>query len=228
MSNLPSPSGVRKRPYNPELWKQNAAKKARNLGQEYVSPFHGRMVAAKSVGQPCGCTLGCFDLVGVERINAINADYWKLGDHTLQTSFIQSHTKSAKPKKRYAAAEAMAKSCTRQYHLTVNGELVQVCKKAFARALGITLGRIDNAMNAQTPSGTVIPDGRGRHSNHPRIPEYSLQLAIDHINTFPTVFIHYARYVLKINVICTHTFSFNIVLYLLDYIFSFFKKGNYH
>ena len=89
MTHLPVPSGVRKRPCNPDSWKQNAAKKARQSGEAYRSPFHGRMVAAKRVGQPCKCTKDCFGVIGLETLKAINTDFWALRDHTLQSAFIQ-------------------------------------------------------------------------------------------------------------------------------------------
>lgn len=195
MANIPAPSGVRKRPCNPDLWKQKAAKKARNSGQEYRSPHNGRIVAARGVGEPCTCSKKCFDAVGIDTIRVINGDYWKLGDHTLQTAFIQRHTTVMPPKRRYTADEASFRSCTRQYHLQAEGGLIPVCKSAFKSALGISLGRIDNALQSQTPTGAVRPDGRGRHQNHSRISPDRLQLVLDHINTFPTVFSHYARYV---------------------------------
>ena len=157
------------------------------------------MVPAKQLGQPCKCTKDCFNVIGLEKLKAINTDFWALGDHTLQTTFIQCHVTVAPPKRHYAALEANNRSCHRQYHLMVEGKLSHVCKNAFANALGLTLGRINNALNAQTPSGTVLPDGRGRHKNQPRIPEDRMQLVLDHINSFPTVFSHYARYVLNIN-----------------------------
>ena len=193
MVPIANPSGARKRPCNPESWKMNKAKKARNSGLEYVSLHTGRMVSAKRVGEPCMCSKQCFDILGAEAISTIHRDYWATGDHALQTAFIQKFTVEITPKRRYTAVEASYRSCSRQYNFKVANNLVPVCKKAFASVLGITPGRIDSALKAQTDSGVLQPDGRGRHQNHSRIAEDRLQLALDYINSFPTVHSHYAK-----------------------------------
>ena len=195
MADLTTPSGARKRPCNPESWKQNRAKKARNSGQAYISPSTGREVAARRVGAPCQCSKQCFTKLGDDVINSIHSNYWALGDHTLQTAFIQKFTEEHTPDRCYTTDGSRKKSVTRQYHLQVGVERVQVCKKAFGSVLSISKNRIDNAMKATTASGALIPDSRGRHENHPRVSIDRLQLVIDHIKSFPTVHGHYSRYV---------------------------------
>ena len=196
MADLSAPSGACKRPCNPGSWKQNKAKKARNSGLEYRSPFSGRMVAARHVGQPCGCTKNCFAAVGMDVIQAIHSDYWALNDHSLQTAFIQKYVKTVDIKKHYTSVVSSQRSCMREYFFKVADKEVTVCKKAFVSVLGVTLGRVDNAVKSQTASGVLKPDGRGKHSNHSRVQEERLQLVKDHINTFPTVSSHYTRYLL--------------------------------
>ena len=194
MADLTPPSGARKRPCNPTSWKQNAAKKARNSGLEYLSPRSGRMVAARKVGEPCGCTKNCFDAVGIGAIQAIHSEYWALNDHSLHTAFIQKYVELVDIKRHYTSVVSSQRSCMRQYFFKVADKQVNVCKKAFVSVLGVTLGRVDNAVKSQTASGVLKPDGRGKHSNHSRVPEERLQLVKDHINSFPTVSSHYTRY----------------------------------
>ena len=119
MASLAPPSGARKRPCNPESWKQNKAKNARDLGNEYESRSTWRTVAAKRVGEPCGCTKQCFDAVGMESINAIHRDYWASGNHTLQTAFIQQRTQEVDPESHYTNDAAMQRSCSRKFSFKV-------------------------------------------------------------------------------------------------------------
>ena len=44
-----------------------------------------------------------------------------------------------------------------------------------------------------TAKGVPIPDGRGRHSNHNQVPDTKIALAIEHIQSFPTMSSHYTR-----------------------------------
>ena len=193
MASLAPPSGARKRPRNPDSWKQNKAKKARNSGEEYQSRNTGRTVPARRVGNPCSCQKQCFDVIGMDAINAIHSEFWDTGDHTLQTAFIQQHTTVEAPERRYVDDEAKYRSCSRKYRFMVADKPVQVCKPAFASVLGITLSRIDYALNSKTACGVVQPDARGKHKKHPRVAEDRLQLVLDHINSFPTVSSHYSR-----------------------------------
>ena len=196
MAHNATPSGAKKRSRNPDNWKQNRAKKARNSGNAYISPTTGREVAARLVGDPCRCTNQCFIKLGDEVINAIHTDFWTLGDHNLQTAFIQHFTVEHKPKRCYTPDGSCKKTVTRIYHLQVAGDRVPVCKKAFASVLSISLTRIDNALKAKTATGVLVPDSRGTHENHPRVSVETLQLVKDHINTFAVVHSHYSRYVL--------------------------------
>lgn len=72
----------------------------------------------------------CSDAVGAEAINA----------------FPQ--------KRQYTAIEASIRSCSRQYNLKVADIQAPVSKKAFASALGVTFGHIDNALKSSTPCTT--------------------------------------------------------------------------
>ena len=47
---LGTPSQARIRPRNVQNWKKNKAKTKRNLGQEYVSAYTGKRMAARTIG----------------------------------------------------------------------------------------------------------------------------------------------------------------------------------
>ena len=86
-SNFESPSGARKRSRNEEDRQVNVAKKRRNLGQEYVSKNTGKTVAKRQVVPPCTCRKKCFEILGVDKINAIHDEYWASGDSNIQCSY---------------------------------------------------------------------------------------------------------------------------------------------
>ena len=60
----------RKRSRNPTEWKENIAKKKRNLGQAYVSIKTGKEVRPRRVGQPCRD--GCFTKITMPVVNKIH------------------------------------------------------------------------------------------------------------------------------------------------------------
>ena len=190
---LSSPSGSRKRKNDPESWTRNKKKKARNLGLEYVQHYSDRVVPAKTVGEPCSCSLGCFDQLGHEAVQKIHKDFWALGDFDLQTGFVQKFVSLEQIKRRYTNNPESRLNLWRKYHLEVNGVRKKVCKTAFIRILGISHSRVDRALKSKTSEGVLIPDQRGRHANHPQLPLTQLERTIQHINSFPTVKSHYSR-----------------------------------
>ena len=112
-----SPSGARKRKCNPEDWERNKTKRACQTGQSYVSTHTGNEVAARTIGPPCKCTQKCFTVIGDEHIARIHHDFWCLGDHTLQTAFIQNCAKDNVVKNHYTDNVMRQQAIRRSYHL---------------------------------------------------------------------------------------------------------------
>ena len=173
------PSGDRKRKCNPETWVRNKNKKARQTGEEYVN-ITGDTVAARAVGSPCNCKEHCFALVGEEGIIRIHQDFWSLGDHTLQTAFIQNCATETAVKNHYTADVTKHHGIRRSYHVLVDGKLVPVCRTALGRILGVGNSRVNRAVQKKTASGAIIPDMRGR-SGYSSVNQESLRLVIEHI-----------------------------------------------
>ena len=113
---------------NTSNWKSGNAKTARNLGQEYVST-RGRTVPCRRIGEPCGCKLECFNKIGRHNIESIFNDYWKLGSYDIQTIFINNHVTLTN-------TQGGQRPNLRRFSLTVDGEKVPVCNKAFLSILG--------------------------------------------------------------------------------------------
>ena len=160
-----SPSGARKRKCDPDSWARNIAKKACNMGQEYISRATSQTIAARQVGPPCQCAQRCFTLVGEESIAAIHNDYWAIGDHNLQTAFIQTCADETPVTRHYTANVIKQQSIRRRYQVKAGGKSVAICKVALANILGVGISRITRAASKKTASGILIPDMRGGDHN---------------------------------------------------------------
>ena len=191
--HISSPSGSRKRKINQTDWKCNVAKRKCNSGEEYVSVNTGKTVAAKAVGPPCSCSKKCFIQLGNDSISTIHTEFWASGIHDIQTAFIQKHVTEKPVIRHYTGDESKQRQVNRTYWFKVGGNQIHVCKAAFASILGISTARVYRALEKVTASGVPVPDMRGRHLNHPRVSQDRLQLAVDHVNSFPTVTSHYSR-----------------------------------
>ena len=193
IQRLSSPSGVLKRKRNPEKWQINIAKRQRNLGQEYVSSNTGQRVAARAVGPPCTCQKKCFDNIGIDAIKEIHSQYWSSGDWAIHTSFIQSHSRRTEVKRRRGQDPEKQRAGNWIYHVSVGGEEIVVCRVAFASILCVEVSAINRANAQVTSAGVLLPDGRGKHDSHNRIPGEKQQLVIDHVKGIPKVKSHYSR-----------------------------------
>lgn len=191
--SLLSPSGVRKRPRNESKWKKKAAKRERNLGNEYTSACTGNRVDKRKIGLPCNCSRRCYDAVGQRNIETIFSEFWASGCWDAQTAYLQKEATVLTVKRRRTENLETQKSCTRSYHVTVNGIPVTVCKLAFANIHGISKARIDRAQNKMTTSSVPIAAGRGRNGSHGQLSDDKLKKVMQHIESIPTITNHYSR-----------------------------------
>ena len=192
-SNIESPSGARKRSRNEDNWVTNVAKRQRNLGQEYKSPFTGKTVVGREIGPPCPCKMKCFEKIGHDTVHAIHNEYWATGNKQMQEAFVQKHSKQKEVARRTTENEENLRSGNWVHWVYVDNKEVVICKKAFASIIGIQPIQINRYCAKVTPAGVQIPDGRGHHSNHYRIPPENHQLVRTHIDSIPKVTSHYCR-----------------------------------
>ena len=188
-----SPSQARKRPRNPDNWKKSIAKKRRDSGQNYTSVKTGKPIEARKIGLPCTCKNKCFEVVGQENIQAIFSSFWASGSWDIQTAYIQKQVSDQPIKRRCTDNVDKQRACSRTYCVTAGDTEYVVCRVAFANIHGINPSRVRRAMNSMTATGVPVTDGRGKHDNHPKIPEHKQNLVKNHINQFPTVTNHYSR-----------------------------------
>ena len=155
---ISSPSNALKRPRNPDQWKKNIPRKRRNLGKEYTSYSTGKLIPERSIGEPCGCRLKCFENISEDDRQKIFSDFWNSGSHLIQTSFIQKSVQQNKPKHHTTTDPAKQRKCARIYFLsTSDGNTVRVCLKAFCSIFGKNERRVKYACDAMmTDSGEFL------------------------------------------------------------------------
>ncbi|KAJ4429847.1 hypothetical protein ANN_22051 [Periplaneta americana] len=69
-----------------EKWINVQAKIKRNKSESYISTKTSRHVQARDIGPPCTC--GCLNALGMEKIQRVFRNLWKLGDYDLQNAYI--------------------------------------------------------------------------------------------------------------------------------------------
>ncbi|ESO96736.1 hypothetical protein LOTGIDRAFT_176551 [Lottia gigantea] len=161
----------RKRTRNEELWQRNIRKRKRQVGDEYISQ-KGVRISKKG-------------------------EYYKLGDSTRQKDFICALTLEVDIARRRKRKESSSKNRDKnyQYFLPVTDtENVRVCKLFFTKTLSISHSTVTNALNSKGVTGTYIgTDKRINKAAPNRIPENSITVIKDHMNSFPRIEPHYCR-----------------------------------
>lgn len=181
----PSPQ---KRQRNPDLWKKNVRKKARQTGQAYVTDA-GKKVPARKIREGCNstCRLGChnsFDLVSREDLFQT---FWGLEDKNQQRQYIARHViKCEIARKRVGASDR--RGFTLKYFFYNGKELSQVCRKFFVETLDVGRDFIYGTLEKEDPkTGLIAPERQGKHGKQRRVSEAVVNSVREHILTFPTV-----------------------------------------
>ena len=187
---------TRKRMRNEKQWHRVRSKRAREMGQEYVTST-GRTVPAKGVpeGALCGekCRRQCNRKVHVAARQQIFDSYYKM-DTNSQNAYIFKSAEPCKPKMQRLDAKKH-RSLSFRYKVIVDGESVYVCRNAFILLHQISHSKVKHITD-QIISGATAPHPclSGRHSNRPnRISAQSFQEVTEHIKLFPTESSHYSR-----------------------------------
>ena len=86
------------------------------------------------------------------------------------------------------------RSHSRAYYVPNEGESTRVCKVAFLTIFGVSSGRLNRALKAQTiTGGSPHTDLRGCHVPANKTSAEKLQFVNEHINSFPKYKSHYSR-----------------------------------
>ena len=182
----------RKRKRNPENWKRNKVKVAREKGHSYVDSA-GKTVPEKT--SACGknlcssgCRFKCNEHVSDENRSIIFEKYHELtGD--AQNVYLFGCMIVKNPQ-RVCTEASQHRDVVVQYTVRTGNDVTRVCKKAFMQLHSISQAKVDHIVQ-QAKSGipTARPSCRGKHSNRPN----NLELVREHIRLFPAEMSHYSR-----------------------------------
>ncbi|XP_027213404.2 uncharacterized protein [Penaeus vannamei] len=172
--DIRSAEAQKKRRGNPKLWGRNVAKAKRDSGQEYVSDKTKNVVAARVVGPPCTCPRRCYDRVGADNVKCVFQEYWKMGDHNAQSSYLMNRVVSKEVSRRYAGPSTK-RNVTYEYSVLVDNNKVLVCKVAFCNIHSISMKRVDNVTKKAGKTGVAPVDQRGSASSANKTPDDVLQ-----------------------------------------------------
>ena len=85
---------------NFEGWQKSIAKAKRNRGEDYVSYASKKQrVGLKKIGAQCKD--GCFEKVGMEKVQSILDSFWAIGDYNKQNAYISGCISEAGFKSKY-------------------------------------------------------------------------------------------------------------------------------
>lgn len=194
---MPKDNFSRKRKRAPSTWKKQSAAIAREKGKEYLS-YNGRKMPAKSPheGVICkeNCKLKCNQKFDRNQRASILEAYYNMDVNakncllfkSIDIKLVARHRKNAKSHKSFSY----------RYNITVNSQVIQVCKTAICNLYQISRKKIDIIQKKLSKgSAAPSPDSRGHHNNRPhKLPEEVVEFIIQHINRFPADISHYSRH----------------------------------
>ncbi|XP_064598481.1 uncharacterized protein LOC135464842 [Liolophura sinensis] len=188
----------RKRKRETDAWSRNKRKDARNRGREYINE-KGRVIHARRP-QPfqCKCHYKCTDNIPEDARKKVCEAYWASGDYTRQRDYIVRNVKKTERSRSTTAGESRRQR-TYKYHLTMNGQCIQVCKTFFLATLDIRQRTVYYALDAKTninaanTEGFVSPDRRGKNTPKNKTSDSDKAFLKAHIESFPAVESHYCR-----------------------------------
>ena len=162
----------------------------------------GQLIPAKyiKVTNDCKntCKFNCNTKVSKENQEKIFSDFYSL-DNDAKRGFIIQTTSFGKVSRTTVKNEMGSKITSRRkgsysYFLSVGEQHCRVCKSFYLATLAVSQKAVYTAHQKKDPvSGTLTPDGRGKHNNMKKIGEEQRTEVIDHINSFQLVDSHYCR-----------------------------------
>lgn len=185
---------TRKRRKDIENWADNKRKKTRNCGLEYTNR-QGKIVEKRELKKPCNlrtCAYNCKNFTEEDR-REIFSKFWEIGDLRLQREFvIRSVSVNDVVRSR---KENSKRKCTNVYTLKKGDTELQVCKIFFLSTLNVSekMVRTSLSMYNNSMSGIIKDDQRGKASPPSKYSDDTMNLVLQHINSFPRVPPHWCR-----------------------------------
>ena len=127
-------------------------------------------------------------------------NFWAIGEYNVQNQNLDKGIKQKPTKAQQELGELnqARNKFTSTFVIEYEGQVFDVCKKAFCNIHGICESRVDNInQKKRTATGTLIPDQRGRTGNHRVISVEQRESVHDHIGTIPVKSSHYTKKFVK-------------------------------
>lgn len=187
----------KKRKANRDNWKKNLAKRQRNLGQPYTTSSKSKKeFEKKAMKPPCGekCRLKCSTKYTEVDRQQIFDEYWAIGEVEKHRSFILSSMQTVAPRYRYQREGSHRKE-NQAFYFQKNDRKIRVCKLFFMNTLDINTRTIRTVVDKKSTvtGASVIPDLRGKHENHIKVPEFIKYRIKTYIESIPRIESHYCR-----------------------------------
>ena len=188
---------TRKRKRFTESWKRNVRKRKWNNGEEHQNSC-GKTRSARHVHMENTCTTNCayhcVQTFSVEERQNVHKNFWSLNEEG-KLSYYNIYTERVvKQRCRTAKQTESRRKFTFKYHLPMQGDKIQVCKKFFLSVLDISEKRISyfhsNLRQAETGVHREKQSGISKNKGTPTNKRQDVR---DHINSFPRVSSHYCR-----------------------------------
>lgn len=177
--------------------KQKFAREMRNKGLQYTSVKTKQQVKARELKPRCkgtACRKQCSKITDEQRSQIFRA-FWDLGELILQREFVVRHIRSTDTKRKTKLSAESRRTQTLQYTLTVNQQIMPVCKVFFHNTLGISEQISKTALKKKLATGVLEGEKRGgKISEKVKAREKTIREEIQkHMDRFPRVESHYCR-----------------------------------
>ncbi|KAG5864778.1 hypothetical protein JTB14_016705 [Gonioctena quinquepunctata] len=170
-------------------------KRENEKGKEYLT-LKGKKNLGKKVKEACSCRQKCFEkFLEIERLEMFR-DFYNLSLEA-QNQFIANliDEQNKKIERKKTDGKESRRKYSRKYHLLKNASRINVCQIMFLNTFDLTLKkvRVITEKKILSESGICAEDRRGKHSNHPKVPNKDREEIRRHIKMFPSYESHYSR-----------------------------------
>ena len=182
----------KKRGNNSINYKRNVIKRAKLKGIEHFNHV-GKVVPAKTTGEPCSCKLKCFNSVSEDDRVEIVTRFLNIASKDQQDLYLQGlidcNDVQRHRKRKSDSNSARTKSFT--YHVMVGDLRKIVCRQAFFSLHAVTNERVKRIRKLLC-EGKIPEDKRGKQSSANAISGEEIVLVHNHISSFPVKQSHYS------------------------------------
>lgn len=160
-------------------------KAARLSGEEFVTTY-GRLVEQKTTGPDCDCRKKCTDnLTEEQKLKIIITVYSGRPKNERDTYLMGLIERCDVQRHRSKGPDSKQLTSSFKYNAMVDGNRVQVCRKAFLSLHAVT-SKVVFRLTSILAKGEQPMDMRGRHGSHAKIPHDVLMKLNEHIESYPT------------------------------------------